>query len=526
MRRKVTTECAHVTVFEHIKECVEEVAGGKVEGRRETAVWKVDERRQVLGPQSKGGMIVLVTDGEENRDPRILDVTPSIQKAGVTVNAVAFGDKASIHLEQLIKATGGVGFYFNTTENTTAKIDMAFLSSMTSQYDVKEQPVTVIWTMDCRHQSTSLTAVFWVVTSEPKDSKNQPVRLKSWIGDLELTFPKVARVYAQVSKGYQPVLGAHIVATVDRPMGSLVDIVLLDNGAGADGTRNDGIYSAYFTQFNGDGRYSVVAQVVNNGQAGVRIKRRPLLSRSPPLPKPSHLSAQSKIKERYDKKHQQVTYKEDDLVWVFTPVHTISMSEKLLKGYFGLYRVIRKISRINYQVEGVTDTRRRLKTQDIIHVVRMKPYHDLKAQDEIAQDHVTRMWCFSVSFVEVRFGENLKALLKNFTSSKVVVEKDLVDGTLNPPPPGHYHEISIKIPISLEEPKTVFFAVVGVDASGNRAESFSIFPANLGILSRDSTNFTLAWKIGVAIILLVTVISIVLVALYFFRRRQKDKTLS
>ncbi|UYV72153.1 hypothetical protein LAZ67_9001970 [Cordylochernes scorpioides] len=101
------------------------------------------------------------------------------------------------------------------------------------------------------------------------------------------------------------------------------------------------------------------------------------------------LQAQSKDKERYDKKHQEVTYKEGDLVWVFTPVRTVGLSEKLLKRYFGPYRVIRKISSVNYQVEGVTNTRRRRKTQDIVHVVRMKPYHDPEVQEQIAQGHVT-----------------------------------------------------------------------------------------------------------------------------------------
>ncbi|UYV66779.1 hypothetical protein LAZ67_4002838, partial [Cordylochernes scorpioides] len=97
------------------------------------------------------------------------------------------------------------------------------------------------------------------------------------------------------------------------------------------------------------------------------------------------LQAQSKDKERYDKKHQEVTYKEGDLVWVLTPVRTVGLSEKLLKRYFGPYRVIRKISSVNYQVEGVTNTRRRRKTQDIVHVVRMKPYHDPEVQEQIAQ---------------------------------------------------------------------------------------------------------------------------------------------
>ncbi|UYV81651.1 hypothetical protein LAZ67_20001814 [Cordylochernes scorpioides] len=106
----------------------------------------------------------------------------------------------------------------------------------------------------------------------------------------------------------------------------------------------------------------------------------------------SILQAQSKDKERYDKKHQDVTYKEGDLVWVFTPVRTVGLSEKLLKRYFGPYRVIRKISSVNYQVEGLTNTRRRRKTQDIVHVVRMKPYHDPEVQEHIAQERMKKYY--------------------------------------------------------------------------------------------------------------------------------------
>ncbi|UYV68116.1 hypothetical protein LAZ67_5003095 [Cordylochernes scorpioides] len=76
------------------------------------------------------------------------------------------------------------------------------------------------------------------------------------------------------------------------------------------------------------------------------------------------LQAQSKDKERYDKKHKEVTYKEGDLVWVFTPVRTVGLSEKLLKRYFGPYQ-----KNIEY----------------IVHVVRMKPYHDPEVQEQIAQ---------------------------------------------------------------------------------------------------------------------------------------------
>lgn len=39
---------------------------------------------------------------------------------------------------------------------------------------------------------------------------------------------------------------------------------------GADVTENDGIYTAYFTHFNGNGRYAVIARVINGGHARLK----------------------------------------------------------------------------------------------------------------------------------------------------------------------------------------------------------------------------------------------------------------
>ncbi|UYV76172.1 hypothetical protein LAZ67_13002935, partial [Cordylochernes scorpioides] len=567
---------------------------------------------KVLGPQSQGGMIVLVTDDEENRGPSIVDVTPSIQKAGVTVNAVAFGDRASIKLEQLIKATDGVGFYFDLTEKTLAKIDMAFLSSMTSQYDVREQPVTVKGREDVNDEeragrpSTSTTdekinevekmilanrrstvaedlnisigschsifindlgmrrvAAKFVpklldcdqkqhrmnIVNEMLDSVRDDPNLlqrvitgdEAWVYGYDVETkaqssqwklpheprPKKARQVR--SNDYEPVLGARIVATIDRPMGSLVDIVLLDNGAGADGTRDDGIYTAFFTQFNGNGRYSVVARAVNSGQAGVRIKRGSHLSRSPPLSKSSHLF---KKESTTGFPLEDFICREDELPEE-DPRNLLEDFER--SAFTGAFRVQAfpkdGIVKDVFPPCPVTDLRVTKVDGDVVSLRWTSPGDDLDYGNEYPSQlileeiykYLIRMWCFSVSSIEVRFGENFETLLKNFTSSKMVVEKDLVNGTLDPPPPGHYHEISIKVPVSLEEPKTVFFAVVGVDKSAKRAEGFSIFPANLGKLCRDPYNFTLDWKIGVAIILLVAVISIVIVIIYLCCRRQKDK---
>ncbi|GBN02002.1 hypothetical protein AVEN_167817-1 [Araneus ventricosus] len=40
-------------------------------------------------------------------------------------------------------------------------------------------------------------------------------------------------------------------------------------------------------------------------------------------------------KPRYDNRHRPVNYNVEDLVWVFTPVRKVELSEKLLRRYFG-----------------------------------------------------------------------------------------------------------------------------------------------------------------------------------------------
>lgn len=82
--------------------------------------------------------------------------------------------------------------------------------------------------------------------------------------------------------------------------------------------------------------------------------------------------------DRYNLRRREVEYAPGDRVWVWTPVRTRGLSEKLLRRYFGPYRVLHRISPLNYEVtpEGqVTSSRCRRRTE-IVHVVRMKPYYD------------------------------------------------------------------------------------------------------------------------------------------------------
>lgn len=98
------------------------------------------------------------------------------------------------------------------------------------------------------------------------------------------------------------------------------------------------------------------------------------------------VEAQNKDRQRYDAKHRQVVYHPGQLVWIFTPVRKVGLSEKLMKRYFGPYRVLRRTSEVNYEVEDYDPLSRRRKIKDVVHVLRMKPYND--PDDQLEQDTI------------------------------------------------------------------------------------------------------------------------------------------
>ncbi|UYV64980.1 hypothetical protein LAZ67_3002639 [Cordylochernes scorpioides] len=79
------------------------------------------------------------------------------------------------------------------------------------------------------------------------------------------------------------------------------------------------------------------------------------------------LQSQTKDRRLYDQKHTPVYYQKDDLVWVFTRIRKVGLSEKLLKRYFGPYKVTKKLSEVMYEVEPVYPSPRSRNAKDIVH---------------------------------------------------------------------------------------------------------------------------------------------------------------
>ncbi|UYV78051.1 hypothetical protein LAZ67_15003310, partial [Cordylochernes scorpioides] len=82
---------------------------------------------------------------------------------------------------------------------------------------------------------------------------------------------------------------------------------------------------------------------------------------------------QERMKRNYDKKHNEKIYEPGHLVAVWTQVRKIGKCEKLLRKYFGPYRILKKLSNVNYLIEPKDNP-----GQDplIVHVSRLKPYFE------------------------------------------------------------------------------------------------------------------------------------------------------
>ncbi|UYV67705.1 hypothetical protein LAZ67_5001654, partial [Cordylochernes scorpioides] len=85
------------------------------------------------------------------------------------------------------------------------------------------------------------------------------------------------------------------------------------------------------------------------------------------------IKTQERMKKNYDKKHMERSYEPGELVAVWTPIRKIGKCEKLLRKYFGPYRILEKLSNVNYLIEPKDNP-----GQDplIVHVSRIKPYFE------------------------------------------------------------------------------------------------------------------------------------------------------
>ncbi|XP_030062590.1 calcium-activated chloride channel regulator 1 [Microcaecilia unicolor] len=117
------------------------------------------------------------------------------------------------------------------------------------------------WIYNLCNKHTLTQVLSMTVTSRPAIPDVPPVTVNAHMNKDTNNFPNPMVVYAEVSQGFLPVLGANVTAIIEPAVGNPVTLELDDNGAGADIAKNDGIYSKYFTAYSGNGRYNLKVRV-------------------------------------------------------------------------------------------------------------------------------------------------------------------------------------------------------------------------------------------------------------------------
>ncbi|XP_075729231.1 calcium-activated chloride channel regulator 4-like isoform X3 [Rhipicephalus microplus] len=317
---------------------------------RVVLVLDLSRRMKVLNSTDEtpqGSMILLMSDDEENRKPKLYDVLPELTAAKVGVSTMAMGASADHQIEKLATMTGGKAFYFpalqrntailmkiafedstneeadnayvriaNFAETFTSKVEKKFIldpslgnktvvifdqlnpsladvsvtlinpsglecTMCVEQGDEKTKRIIIPspaqdgeWTIRLESPSLQEVEVNIQVKSQAKDLNDKPIRVTTLLDTLQVVKPHEAIIYAEVTKEYKIVLDATAVAEVIGPNSPNKTVVPLhEDGDDPDLRKNDGIYSGYFVQFTGKGRYVVTVYVSGNERTRLGVPR-------------------------------------------------------------------------------------------------------------------------------------------------------------------------------------------------------------------------------------------------------------
>ncbi|XP_063794822.1 calcium-activated chloride channel regulator 1-like [Pseudophryne corroboree] len=305
---------------------------------------------------SFGTDIILLSDGEDNYDPR--DCFSAIENSGVIISFISLGPDWARPLTTIIQNTGGQQYSASDDLNANDLIGV-FTGILPENGDISKQAIqlestsTILTAKECLNDTVYIDntvgndtffVVTWqtevpiiklqdpngkvythidfttdtttkssrlaipgraevgrwyyslcntrssnqgvglIVNSKAADEKVPPITVTAHMNTIANDYPNPMVVYATVSQGLLPVKGANVTATIEPLTGTPVVLQLLDNGAGADIVKNDGVYSKYFTAFKFNGRYSLQVRA-----EGVKGKSRLALRNSRALYIPGYI---------------------------------------------------------------------------------------------------------------------------------------------------------------------------------------------------------------------------------------------
>ncbi|GAB1288202.1 Calcium-activated chloride channel regulator 3A-1 [Apodemus speciosus] len=211
------------------------------------------------GQSTSGSEIVLLTDGEDNGISSCFD---TVERSGAVIHTIALGPSAARELETLSDMTGGLRFY--ASKDLNSLVD-AFSRISSTSGSISQQALQ----LESRAFSTGAGA--WITGTVPVDSTigNDTFFVIAWTAqkpDITLRDPKGKKY---TTSDFQD----------DTLNNRSARLQIPGTAEGADTVKNDGIYTRYFTDFHGNGRYSLKVRVQarkNKARLGLRQKSKSL----------------------------------------------------------------------------------------------------------------------------------------------------------------------------------------------------------------------------------------------------------
>ncbi len=135
-----------------------------------------------------------------------------------------------------------------------------------------------VWMTQVWNYADSAAEVTMEATSSSAPAE-AAVTLTASINKSSVSYPEPIAIQASLISS-ESIIGAHVWAEVMDPFGQMTLVTLSDNGQGADKFPLDGVYSGFFTEYTGDGRYLVKVFADNiemTAQLGAQFKDGPLI---------------------------------------------------------------------------------------------------------------------------------------------------------------------------------------------------------------------------------------------------------
>ncbi|XP_041457892.1 calcium-activated chloride channel regulator 1-like isoform X1 [Lytechinus variegatus] len=478
-----------------------------------------------------GGYILLVSDGQQNRQPYIEDVFDEVDEAGVIIDTIAFSEAADPNLLELSVRTNGLAFFYPDTATSTAlndaftatvstrpglssetlpiqlysgaltipadgPIEDTFLidsslgvntvltfswlddpidvvvidpfgviidSNDTVQYNrddtaqiiavvINETAKTGLWRFSVDSESDDVQTVLVTIESKPTSQTDAPITVNAIVGSqtIDHTVTPRLEIFAEVRKGYLPVVNAGVQAVIESPGLATTYLPLFDNGAGADITKNDGIYSAYFLQFDNNGRYSIKVQVSNEDSTASISSRSRRSSGGLPL-----------SPDRYTP----------------SPAAYEPAEPFVRTGSGGVFEVENFVAPIG----------------DELAPSRINDLGVLATSYD--ESSVTLQWTAvgddydqgTASFYDLRYATTFDSLRENFTTSDPIMDDQVIAGNLSMIGlSGTVESVVVKLP-ERGEKVVYFFGIVAVDEAGNEGDVSNLVSASLEYVAPMTT---------------------------------------